>query len=98
MEATAGQNRTRVNGLVEQPAFSTSDKFLVQIANALIDRGKFRSVLKREGGNTFLNWPPCSWAQYRLRTSNSEKVVWWAHQDSNLEPRRYEHPALTIEL
>ena len=24
--------------------------------------------------------------------------VWWAHQDSNLEPKRYEHSALTIEL
>src|SRR5690606_37626079 len=23
---------------------------------------------------------------------------WWAHQDSNLEPRDYESPALTIEL
>jgi hypothetical protein len=23
---------------------------------------------------------------------------WWAHQDSNLEPKRYEHSALTIEL
>ena len=25
-------------------------------------------------------------------------VVWWAHQDSNLEPRDYESPALTVEL
>jgi hypothetical protein len=24
--------------------------------------------------------------------------IWWAHQDSNLEPKRYEHSALTIEL
>ena len=24
--------------------------------------------------------------------------AWWAHQDSNLEPRDYESPALTIEL
>ena len=24
--------------------------------------------------------------------------VWWAHQDSNLEPRDYESPALTVEL
>ena len=23
---------------------------------------------------------------------------WWAHQDSNLEPRDYESPALTVEL
>jgi hypothetical protein len=25
-------------------------------------------------------------------------LSWWAHQDSNLEPKRYEHSALTIEL
>ena len=24
--------------------------------------------------------------------------LWWAHQDSNLEPRDYESPALTVEL
>ena len=24
--------------------------------------------------------------------------TWWAHQDSNLEPDRYERSALTIEL
>ncbi len=24
--------------------------------------------------------------------------IWWAHQDSNLEPDRYERSALTIEL
>lgn len=24
--------------------------------------------------------------------------MWWAHQDSNLEPRDYESPALTVEL
>ena len=26
------------------------------------------------------------------------KDMWWAHQDSNLEPRDYESPALTVEL
>lgn len=25
-------------------------------------------------------------------------INWWAHQDSNLEPRDYESPALTVEL
>lgn len=25
-------------------------------------------------------------------------LFWWAHQDSNLEPRDYESPALTVEL
>ncbi len=25
-------------------------------------------------------------------------IRWWAHQDSNLEPRDYESPALTVEL
>lgn len=25
-------------------------------------------------------------------------MSWWAHQDSNLEPRDYESPALTVEL
>lgn len=24
--------------------------------------------------------------------------MWWAHQDSNLKPRDYESPALTVEL
>jgi len=24
--------------------------------------------------------------------------MWWAHQDSNLEPKDYESSALTIEL
>jgi hypothetical protein len=24
--------------------------------------------------------------------------IWWARQDSNLQPDRYERPALTIEL
>jgi hypothetical protein len=24
--------------------------------------------------------------------------MWWARQDSNLQPDRYERPALTIEL
>jgi hypothetical protein len=26
------------------------------------------------------------------------KSLWWARQDSNLQPDRYERPALTIEL
>src|SRR6476469_4260853 len=26
------------------------------------------------------------------------RTVWWARQDSNLQPDRYERPALTIEL
>ena len=26
------------------------------------------------------------------------EIMWWAHQDSNLEPDRYERSALTIEL
>ena len=25
-------------------------------------------------------------------------IRWWAHQDSNLKPRDYESPALTVEL
>lgn len=25
-------------------------------------------------------------------------AMWWAHQDSNLKPRDYESPALTVEL
>lgn len=25
-------------------------------------------------------------------------INWWAHQDSNLKPRDYESPALTVEL
>ena len=26
------------------------------------------------------------------------QTMWWARQDSNLQPDRYERPALTIEL
>lgn len=30
---------------------------------------------------------------------NSKCLIrWWAHQDSNLKPRDYESPALTVEL
>lgn len=25
-------------------------------------------------------------------------LMWWAHQDSNLEPKDYESSALTVEL
>ena len=31
-------------------------------------------------------------------TIANSRGKWWAHQDSNLEPRDYESPALTIEL
>ena len=34
------------------------------------------------------------WMSYDLRASS----IWWAHQDSNLEPKDYESSALTIEL
>lgn len=32
--------------------------------------------------------------------AHPEQVIteWWAHEDSNLEPRDYESPALTVEL
>ena len=30
--------------------------------------------------------------------SDSSDGEWWAWQDSNLQPDRYERPALTIEL
>jgi site-specific recombinase XerD len=35
-----------------------------------------------------------------LKTQQNQrpKIVWWAGQDSNLQPDRYERPALTIEL
>jgi hypothetical protein len=29
---------------------------------------------------------------------NGEFLIWWAREDSNLQPDRYERPALTIEL
>lgn len=29
---------------------------------------------------------------------NNAVMRWWARQDSNLQPDRYERPALTIEL
>ena len=33
-----------------------------------------------------------------VRSAKPLDVRWWAHQDSNLEPRDYESRALTIEL
>ena len=34
----------------------------------------------------------------RAQTHESQGVIWWAHEDSNLEPKDYESSALTIEL
>ena len=34
----------------------------------------------------------------RPRSTGDAWIRWWAHQDSNLEPDRYERSALTIEL
>ena len=34
----------------------------------------------------------------RLANAGSYRSAWWARQDSNLQPDRYERPALTIEL
>lgn len=34
----------------------------------------------------------------RYRRERFVWLRWWAHQDSNLEPRDYESPALTVEL
>jgi hypothetical protein len=31
-------------------------------------------------------------------SENSVEKQWWAREDSNLQPDRYERPALTIEL
>jgi hypothetical protein len=33
-----------------------------------------------------------------IKKVNGKKLDWWAGQDSNLQPDRYERPALTIEL
>ncbi|SVD37943.1 uncharacterized protein METZ01_LOCUS390797 [marine metagenome] len=33
-----------------------------------------------------------------LRLSNFTRIVWWAHQDSNLGQTGYEPAALTAEL
>ena len=35
------------------------------------------------------------WGRYR---AGIHTTFWWAHQDSNLEPKDYESSALTIEL
>ena len=32
---------------------------------------------------------------YLQRTPKQGSEIWWAHQDLNLEPKRYEHSALT---
>jgi hypothetical protein len=34
----------------------------------------------------------------RTRNGSKSRKTWWAGQDSNLQPDRYERPALTIEL
>src|SRR3954447_15768040 len=34
----------------------------------------------------------------RLALNLARQFEWWARQDSNLQPDRYERPALTIEL
>jgi hypothetical protein len=36
--------------------------------------------------------------RWRMFTDVGGWSVWWARQDSNLQPDRYERPALTIEL
>ena len=35
---------------------------------------------------------------YQSRRHKPLILLWWARQDSNLQPDRYERPALTIEL
>jgi hypothetical protein len=40
----------------------------------------------------------CCWPNpglYRQCTCERGSEIWWAHQDLNLEPKRYEHSALT---
>src|SRR5690606_7222909 len=41
--------------------------------------------------------PPGHWDS-RESAGEHPHAGWWAHQDSNLEPRDYESPALTVEL
>lgn len=48
-------------------------------------QGKFAETLQSKG-------------VLRYRRERFVSVRWWAHQDSNLEPRDYESPALTVEL
>ena len=36
--------------------------------------------------------------RWRMSTNAGGSSMWWARQDSNLQPDRYERPALTIEL
>src|SRR3954471_11217834 len=40
----------------------------------------------------------CGNLMEKLNENKGESLKWWARQDSNLQPDRYERPALTIEL
>ena len=53
--------------------------------------GRWATLLKREG---FQYVPPGEMARSRQQRSKG----WWARQDSNLQPRDYESPALTVVL
>ena len=42
--------------------------------------------------------PSISHHHFHINSKNHNFFFWWAGQDSNLQPDRYERPALTIEL
>src|SRR5690606_36675534 len=42
--------------------------------------------------------PPRSRRAWRAGPGRNEEDRCWAHQDSNLEPRHYDSPALTVQL
>ena len=62
---------------------------------------RMRRRLTRRGQASSDALKPCADTGLNTRSTNSRessRIFWWAHQDSNLEPKDYESSALTIEL
>jgi hypothetical protein len=52
-----------------------------------------------EGAKRAISTPaPTMEAGSVMHRSSGDAGIWWARQDSNLQPRDYESPALTIVL
>src|SRR3546814_11502893 len=70
---------------------------LLRVASEIFALHKLQSLrlfLHSSAGST----KPCMPAQDRMRHGDRSEGIWWARQDSNPQPSRYERPALTIEL
>ena len=71
----------------EKVPFTRSERLalamLAQHPNRLLSRDQILDALTGPGSD---------------KSDRNNRGRWWAHQDSNLEPDRYERSALTIEL